>query len=128
MIINVDVKSWHNKTIRSRFEDKFVKTDPDKCWIWLAGKRGNNSYGGFKPYTKYNPVLAHRFSYQLYVGDIPSNLKVLHKCDNPLCVNPNHLFLGTQLDNIKDRDKKGHCRNRYSIKQLGTVRVQEGGK
>lgn len=120
MIINIDVKS--------RFELKFNKTKENDCWLWTAGKRGNNSYGGFRINTKTNPVLAHRYSYLLYKGNIPENTKVLHICDTPLCVNPNHLILGTQQDNIKDRDLKKRQRNRYSVKQLGYVSYLEGGK
>lgn len=127
MIINIDVKSWHNKSIRSRFESKFIKDEPNRCWIWQAGVRGKNKYGGFRV-NRTSIKLAHNVSYEIYVKQIPTGLKVLHICDNPLCVNPHHLLLGTQQENIKDRDQKGHCRNRYSIKQLGTVSVQEGGK
>ena len=78
MIINIDVKR--------RFELKFNKTKEDDCWLWTAGKRGNNSYGGFRINSKTNPILAHRYSYLLYKGTIhllykgtiPKNTKVLH--------------------------------------------------
>lgn len=123
MLINVDAKSWHNKSIRSRFEEKIQKAT---CWIWKAGKRGNNGYGGFRVNST-SIRLAHNVSYELYVGEIPKGMKVLHKCDNPLCVNPNHLFLGTQLDNIKDRDMKGRQRNKSSVKKLGYVSAEKEG-
>ena len=131
MIVNVDAKSWHGNTIRSRFESKINKP-PDNsffsegCWIWTAGKRGNNGYGGFRV-SKDSIKLAHNISYELYIGEIPKGMKVLHKCDNPLCVNPNHLFLGTQLDNIKDRDMKGRQRNKSSAKNLGYVSTKKEG-
>lgn len=54
-------------------------------------------------------ILAHRYAYQLCHGEIPVGMCVLHRCDNPKCCNPAHLFLGTQLDNVKDRDAKGRC-------------------
>lgn len=57
------------------------------------------------------PQGAHRISYMLYVGEIPKDMWVLHKCDNPLCVNANHLFLGTHYDNDMDREKKGRGKN-----------------
>ena len=92
----------------------------------MAGKRGNNSYGGFRV-NKETIKLAHVFSYELYVGHIPQGYKVLHICDNPLCVNPDHLFLGTQSDNIKDRDMKGRQRNKSSAKKLGYVSAEKEG-
>jgi hypothetical protein len=124
MLINVDAKSWHGKSIRSRFEEKIQK---ETCWIWKAGKRGNNGYGGFR-INATSIRLAHNVSYELYVGEIPKGMKVLHKCDNPLCVKPSHLFLGTQQENIKDRDVKGRQRNRFSVKQLGKASDLKGGQ
>ena len=127
MIVNVDAKSWHGNTIRSRFEDKIMFEPMTGCWIWTGATRGNNHYGALK-ISQTKSVLCHRLSYEMYKESIPSNLKVLHTCDNPLCCNPNHLVLGTQLDNIQDRVKKHRTRNRYSIKQLGPVSGREGGK
>lgn len=89
-----------------RFLLKFKKTGNDECWEWNAS-RYNGKYGQFKSQVG---VVAHRFSYFLYVGDIPDGIKVLHKCDNPGCVNPNHLFLGTNADNTKDMVAKGRSR------------------
>ena len=130
MIINVDAKSWHNKSIRSRFEEKVIKPEAQyaltECWIWNAGKRGNNGYGGFRV-DRDHIRLAHNVSYELYVEQIPQGEKVLHICDNPLCVNPNHLFLGTQQDNVKDRDMKGRQRNKSSVKKLGYVSAKKEG-
>ena len=76
------------------------------CWEWTACK-GRNGYGQFKYHG--SPVWAHRFSAYV-VGLIPSvhtDLKVLHKCDNPACVNPAHLFTGTDNDNVQDKVRKG---------------------
>jgi hypothetical protein len=81
MLINVDAKSWHGKSIRSRFEEKIQK---ETCWIWKAGKRGNNGYGGFR-INATSIRLAHNVSYELYVGEIPKGMMVLHSCDNTLC-------------------------------------------
>lgn len=73
------------------------------CWQWIAGK-SSSGYGAFKHEGK--QYRAHRFSYDLHKGAIPAGLMVLHKCDNPLCVNPEHLFLGTAKDNAEDRNAK----------------------
>ena len=126
-LVNIDAKSWHGNTIRSRFEDKIMYEPMTGCWIWTGATRGNNHYGAIK-ISQTKSVLCHRLSYEMYKEYIPDKLKVLHTCDNPLCCNPNHLILGTQLDNIQDRVKKQRTRNRYSIKQLGPVSGREGGK
>jgi hypothetical protein len=72
------------------------------CWIWL-GARGR--YGHVKRGGKL--VHAQRISWNGYHGNIPEKMHVLHKCDTPLCVNPDHLFLGTPQDNARDREDKG---------------------
>jgi len=126
-IINVDAKSWHGNTIRSRFEDKIMYEPMTGCWIWTGATRGNNHYGAIK-ISQTKSVLCHRLSYEMYKETIPSSMKVLHTCDNPLCCNPNHLVLGTQLDNIKDRDMKGRQRNKSSVKKLGYVSAKKVGQ
>jgi len=84
------------------FWSKVNKTE--SCWKWTAFK-GNTGYGYFWDGKKMER--AHRASWIIHNGEIQKGLCVLHKCDNPSCVNPGHLYLGTQLDNAKDRDSKG---------------------
>lgn len=86
------------------FESKYIKAGPDECWNWTAGTQ-HGGYGCFC--VNYKSMGAHRHSWQFYRGEIPAELGVLHKCDNPRCVNPNHLFLGTRGDNNRDRSRKG---------------------
>src|SRR6266545_5746697 len=79
---------------------------PSACWEWQAGRlRG---YGVFN--LRQKGQRAHRAAWEFTYGLIPSEMCVLHHCDNPPCVNPRHLFLGTQLDNISDRHGKGRSR------------------
>ena len=77
------------------------------CWEWIASKN-ECGYGWFR-IGKYT-YKAHRAVYKLIYGLIPINLCILHSCDNPSCVNPSHLWLGTQIDNIRDKVKKGRGR------------------
>lgn len=91
-----------HRPAKERFEEKFRVTPG--CWVWTAAL-GNKGYGHFWNGSK--PVPAHRMSWELYEGEIQAGLHVLHRCDNHLCVNPNHLFLGTNLDNVFDKVQKG---------------------
>ena len=85
-----------------RFESKFMFEPNSGCWLWEAGM--TNGYGCF--YWSGQAVRAHRASYELYKGPIPEGLQVLHKCDVPMCVNPDHLFIGTHDDNMADQVSK----------------------
>ena len=91
--------SWHK-----RFWAKVEKGAGSGCWEWIAGKT-KDGYGQLR----INGVsyYAHRLSFGIANGPIPEGMDVLHTCDNPACIKPVHLFLGTQSDNVKDAAKKG---------------------
>lgn len=89
-----------------RFWTKVDRTAPGGCWEWMAN-RNNKGYGLFRPGGIAPKKLAHRLSYEAAKGKIPKGLFVLHSCDNPRCVNPGHLSLGSSKDNVKDMDDRG---------------------
>jgi hypothetical protein len=90
---------------RARFWAKVDKSG--ECWLWLGGK-AHRGHGRVKWGGRFRP--AHRIAYELLVGPVPEGLCVLHNCpggDNPACVRPSHLWLGSKTDNNRDRDAKG---------------------
>lgn len=91
----------------TRFWRHVIKSaDSNGCWTWDGAKHQPFGYGMFGT-TRRKTVGAHRFSYEVHFGPIPEGLQVCHRCDNPPCVRPDHLFLGTQADNIHDMIRKG---------------------
>ena len=102
-----------NKTLEERFWEKVNKNAPNGCWEWTAFcyHHGYGYFGGKDNPFKY----AHRFSYAPHLGSFDKDLCILHRCDNPKCVNPEHLFIGTQNTNMKDKVKKNRQNQKTTL-------------
>ena len=120
------------KETRERFWSKVSVGRRCDCWIWMGAKHptgyGNFGIGG-------NTHKAHRVAWELAVGSAPAGMCVLHLCDNPSCVNPAHLFLGTHADNMRDMAAKGRASRgkdhgeRKATRELAlNIRAQYSGK
>jgi hypothetical protein len=108
-----DIESFYRKRDRKRFWSKVRRGGPNECWEWAGYKKAwHMSHGVNQGYGSMNfngmAKLAHRVSWEISNNrPVPDGLKVLHRCDNPGCCNPAHLFLGTMQDNAIDRTQKG---------------------
>jgi hypothetical protein len=111
-----------------RFWENIDKRSPDECWPWKL-KPDTFGYGRMKIKGKMKG--AHREAWELTNGEIPAGMWVLHSCDNPPCCNPAHLFLGTSLDNARDRAAKGrsaHNKTRAKLNESQVLEIRKLGR
>jgi hypothetical protein len=116
-------------TVRERFLSAPKTRSVDGCLLW-GGATGKGGYGVLIRTSRRRMYFAHRVSWEVHFGPIPSGMLVCHRCDNPRCVDPNHLFLGTNDDNMADMVEKGRqCRgsdchtSRLSVKDVLEIRA-----
>lgn len=100
------------QTLHDRFWSKVKRAAPSECWEWQASrhKKGYGQFGFYPRPAKSRTIRAHRACWLLVHGAIPDGVSVLHHCDNPACVNPAHLYLGSNDDNVRDRVARGRTR------------------
>lgn len=106
------------KTYENSFWEKVIRGKPNECWEWQGSL--HDGYGAIRRVKngKHLPIVfTHRLSWEIHLGPIPDGLCICHKCDNRKCVNPHHLFLGTNKDNTMDAQVKGRLASGEKIKQ-----------
>ncbi len=126
-------KKYSNEFI-DRFWNKVDTRDKEECWNWQGAIQAIQSKGyGSVGISKGKTALTHRVAYEISTGEIPKGKMVLHKCDNRGCVNPNHLYLGTHQDNMKDmveRDRQArgerNGRSRLTNEDVKNIRRNYG--
>ena len=127
--------TYTRPTTVERFWGKVKKTD--SCWLWTGSRQGKYGYLHQGSHSVRSPIRPHRFSWEIHFGKIPEGLWVLHHCDVPLCVRPDHLFLGDRKANMLDAARKGrictighsrltHCKRGHAFTSENTYRDGKG--
>lgn len=106
------------------FNDRYIPEPNSGCWLWI-GSLSTSGYGRMT--IGQRQIQAHRFSFEAHNGNIPDGLEVLHKCDNPMCVNPDHLRAGTHKDNMRDMYAKGRGGKKLTPEHVEKILLDKRG-
>jgi hypothetical protein len=123
---------WPSRPLEDRFWEK-VRKGPD-CWVWVGAVSAPGQHGRIWVAEERRKVIASRVSWTMHNGPIPDGMEVCHRCDNPPCVRPDHLFLGTHRANMRDASDKGragpgvvtHCRKGHVLAETAVVDRRTG--
>lgn len=105
-------------TVEERFWSKVKKSD--ECWTWTGSTNTNNGYGRF--WADGRHVIAHRYVYELFNGQVSDDLEVCHHCDNPACVRPDHLYSASHTKNVRDALRRGRVSTALSVDDVRLAR------
>lgn len=119
----INTQGQRIKSVEQRFKEK--RSESDGCWEWTSAI-GSRGYGIFWAGSLRKSVMAHRYALEMELGHpVPDRMVVMHSCDNPKCVNPAHLSIGTELDNSKDAARKGRLATGERNGGGGKLRVSD---
>lgn len=109
-------------SVEQRLQQRIAYEPNSGCWLWM-GRMDRNGYGVM--INRGRLLWAHRAAWQVWRGEIPDGMRICHRCDTPACINPDHHFLGTQRDNIRDASRKGRmaCGERQGNAKLKSADV-----
>lgn len=130
LAINFSKRYSNRKSLEERFWSKVSRPTPNGCWLW-TGAVSSAGYGQLGPTRDWPSILAHRLSFIVYVRPIAAGVLACHKCDNKLCVRPDHLFAGSSKDNTQDMIQKARhrfyklprCKRKLSNEEVSDIQI-----